>query len=98
MRRYSNKELKVSRELIVAVMGQKDYATLGKLMSFQYVSGIPGLAYNPFVNEEARKAYFDYDQVVVLDFWVQRVKEIGMLMMEQRRLGIVWKNERSSEF
>ena len=55
VRRYFNKELKVSRELIEAVRGQKDYATLGKLKSFQYVSGIPGMAYNPFVNEEARE-------------------------------------------
>ena len=48
------------------------------------------MAYNPFVNEEARKAYFDYEQVVVLDFWVERVKEIGMfMMMEKPRLGIV---------
>ena len=72
MRRYSNKELKMSRELIEAVRGQKDYATLGKLKSFQFVSGIPGMVYNPFVNE----------QVVVLDFWVERVKGTGMLMME----------------
>ena len=35
VRRYSHKELKVSRELIEAVRGQKDYATLGKLKSFQ---------------------------------------------------------------
>ena len=89
VRRFSNKELKVSRELIEAVRGQKDYATLGKLKSFQYVSGIPGMAYNPFVNEEAREAYFDYEQVIVLDFWVERVKETGMLMVEQPKLGIV---------
>ena len=50
VRRYSNKELKVSRELIETVRGQKDFATLGKLKSFQYVSGITGTAYNPFVN------------------------------------------------
>ena len=89
VRRYSNKELKVSRELIEAVRGQKDYATLGKLKSFQYVSGIPSMAYNPSVNEEAREAYFDYEQVIVLDFWVERVKETGMLMVEQPKLGIV---------
>ena len=89
VRRYSNKELKVSRELIEAVRGQKVYATLGKLKSFQYVSGIPGMAYNPFVNEEAREAYFDYEQVIVLDFWVERVMETGMLMVEQPKLGIV---------
>ena len=89
VRRYSNKVLKVSRELIEAVRGQKDYATLGKLKSFQYVSGIPGMAYNPFVNEEAMEAYFDYEQVIVLDFWVERVKETSMLMVEQPKLGIV---------
>ena len=89
VRRYSNKELKVSRESIEAVRGEKDYAALGKLKSFQYVSGIPGMAYSPFVNEEAREAYFDYEQVVVLDFWVERIKETGMLMVEQPKLGIV---------
>ena len=38
---------------------------------------IPGMAYNPFVNE-AREAYFDYEQVIVLNFWVERIKEIGI--------------------
>ena len=89
VRRYSNKELKVSRELIEAVRGQKDFATLGKLKSFQYVSGIPGMAYNPFVNEEAREAYIDYEKVIVLNFWVERIKETGMLIVEQPKLGII---------
>ena len=89
VRRYSNKELKVSRELIEAAKGQKDFATLGKLKSFQYVSGIPGMAYNPFVNEEASEAYFDYEQVIVLNFWVERIKETAMLMVEQPKLGII---------
>ena len=47
------------------------------------------MAYNPFVIEEAREAYFDYEQVIVLDFRVERVKETGMLMVEQPKLGIV---------
>ena len=50
VRRYSNKELKVSRESIEAVRGQKDYATLGNMKPFQFVSGIPSLAYNPFLD------------------------------------------------
>ena len=79
----------MSRELIEAIKGQKEFATLGKLKSFQYVSGIPGMAYNPFVNEEAREAYFDYEQVIVLNFWVERIKETGMLMVEQPKLGII---------
>ena len=47
------------------------------------------MAFNPFVNEEAREASFDCEQVVVLDFWNERVKEIDMMMMEQPKLGIV---------
>ena len=89
MRRFSNKGLKVSRELIETVRGQKDFATLGKLKSFQFVSGITGMAYNPFVSEEAREAYFDFEQVIVLNFWVERIKEAGMLMVEQPKLGII---------
>ena len=89
VRRYSNKGWKVSRELIETVRGQKDFATLGKLKSLQYVSGIPGMAYNPFVDEEAREVYFDYEQVVVLNFWVKRNKETGMLMVEQPNVGII---------
>ena len=52
-------------------------------------SGIPGMTYNRFVDEEARNAHFDFEQVIVLDFWVERVKEIGILMVEQSRLGII---------
>ena len=89
VRRYSNKGLKMSRELIETVRGQKDFATLGKLKSFQYVSGIPGMAYNPFKSEKAREAYFDYEQVIVLNFWVERIRETGMLMVEQPKLGII---------
>ena len=89
VRRYSNKELKLSRESIEVVRGEKDYVTLGKLESFQYVLRIPGMAYNPFVDEEAREAYFDYEQIMVLVFWVERVKETGMLMVEQPKLVII---------
>ena len=67
MRRYSNKELKASRESIETVKNRADYATLGKLKSFQYVSSIPGIAYNPFVDDEAREAYFDYEQLIMLE-------------------------------
>ena len=47
------------------------------------------MAYNPFVDDEAREVYFDYQQVIVLDFWVERVKETGMLIVEQPKLGII---------
>ena len=63
--------------------------TLWNLKSFKYVSGIPGVAYNPFVDEEAKEAYFDYEQVVVLVLWVERIKENCMLMVQRPKLGII---------
>ena len=58
VRRYAtNKELKISRESIEAVREQKNYATLGKLKSLQQLSGIPGMAYSPYDDEEARVAH-----------------------------------------
>ena len=54
------------------------------------------MAYNPFVNEEAREAFFDYEQVIVLDFWVERVRETDMLMVERPSWELYWKNEWSN--
>ena len=51
----------MSRESIERARDPKDYTNLGKLKSFQYVSGIPRMAYNPFVEEEAREALFDFE-------------------------------------
>ena len=79
VKRCSNKELKVSRESNEAVRGQKVSTTLGKLRSF----------HNPFADEEATEAYFDYEQIELLDFRVERTKETGMLMVEQPKLGII---------
>ena len=62
VRRCSYKELTFAKELLERVRSLKEYVTLGKQKTFQYVSGIPGVAYNPFVNEEARDSYFDFEQ------------------------------------
>ena len=61
MRRYSNKELKMNRELIVGAIDPREYVTLSKSTSFQHTSGVPGIAYNLFIDEEARVTYFDYE-------------------------------------
>ena len=45
----------MSRESIETVRDPKDYATLGKVKSFQ-LTGIQGIAYKPFVDEEASEA------------------------------------------
>ena len=36
------------------------------------MSNVTGMAYNPFVNEEARDSYFAFEQAVIHIFWVER--------------------------
>ena len=89
VRRYSNKDFKVNRELIERAIDPKEFTTVGKLKAFQFVSGVLGRSYSLFMDEEARDAYFDLKQLIVLDFWVERRKEIGMLTVIQQRLGVI---------
>ena len=84
VRRCSNKELTVKR-----VRSPKDYATLGKEKSFHYVLGVPGMAYNPFVKEEARHSNFDFEQAVILNFWVETVRELGTITSGKLQLGVI---------
>ena len=89
VRRCSNKELTVTEESLEGIRSLEEYVTLGKRKSFQYVSGFPGMAYNLFVNEEARDAYIDYEQAVIFNFWVERVREMGTVTSEPIQLGVL---------
>ena len=84
--------MKITRKLQERVGSLKKIATLGKQKSLQYVSGVSGMAYNPFVNEEARDAYIDFEQAVILDFRVEKVRESGMITSEHLHLRVqYWK-------
>ena len=57
--------------------------------SYSYVSGIIGIAYNPFLNEDIRDCFFDYEQAMLLRFWTSRIATIRSAANQQTRLGIV---------
>ena len=79
----------MNREIVERAIDPKNYTILGKLNSFQNVPGVPRIAYNPFMN-----AYFDSEQIKVLVFWVERVKEIGMLTFDCRD----WESSKRNEW
>ena len=89
VRRWSNKELTVTRELLEGIRSLKEYATLGKRKFFQHVSCVPGTAYDPFVNEEARDSYFAHEQAVILKFCVKRVRKMETVSSQQLQLGVI---------
>ena len=47
------------------------------------------MAYNPFINEDMRDCFFDYEQAVLLRFWTSRTATIKAQANQQARLGLV---------
>ena len=58
--------------------------------SYSYVSGVIGIAYNPFLSEDIRDCFFDYEQAVLLRFWTSRIATIiKSATNPQTKLGLV---------
>ena len=67
--RFSNKELRLTKKSMGALPKSSEYCGPIKKKSYSYVSGIVGIAYNPFLSEDIRDCFFDYEQAVLLRFW-----------------------------
>ena len=58
--------------------------------SYQFVSEVVGMAYKPFINEDIRDCYFDYDQAALLRFWLSRIATQRTIASQQAtKLGLV---------
>ena len=88
-RRFSNKELRLTKESMRAMPKSSEYCGPIRKKSYSYVSGIIGIAYNPFLNEDIRDCFFDYEQAVLLRFWTSRIARIRSATNQQAKLGLV---------
>ena len=61
-RRFSNKELRLTKESMGALPKSNEYCGPIRKKSYSYVSGVIGIAYNPFLSEDIRDYFFDYEQ------------------------------------
>ena len=86
--RFSNKELRLTRESFGALPKYSEYCGPIRKKSYSYVSGVIGIAYNPFLNEDIRDCFFDYEQAVLLRFWKSRIATIRSAANQQTRLGL----------
>ena len=91
MRRFSNKEMKLTKESMGALPKSSENCGPIRKNSYHYVSGIIGMAYNPFTNEDIRDCFFDYEQVVLLRFWTSWVATKRSAAYQQNKLGLVLK-------
>ena len=67
-RRFSNKELRLTKESMGVLPTSSEYCGAIRKKLFSYVSGIVRMAYNPFIIEDIRDYFFDYEQAVLLRF------------------------------
>ena len=93
IRRFSNKELRLTKESMGALPKSSEYCGPIKKKSYSYVSGIIGIAYNPFLSEDIRDCFFDYEQAVLLRFWTSRIVTIKNVNNPQAKLGLVLEEE-----
>ena len=93
IRRFSNKELRHTKESMGALPKSSEYCGPIKKKSYSYVSGIIGKAYNPFLREDIRDCFFDYKQAVLLRFWTSRIVTITSANNPQTKLGLILEEE-----
>ena len=89
IRRFSNKELRLTKESMGALPKSNEYCGQIRNKYYSYVSGVIGIAYNPFLSKDIRDYFFDYEQAVLLRLWTPRVATIRSAANQQTRLGLV---------
>ena len=89
IRRFSNKELRLTKESMGAMPKSSEYCGPIRKKSYSYGSGIIGIAYNPFLNEDIRDCFYDYEQAVLLRLWRSRIATIRSAANQQAKLGLV---------
>ena len=93
IRRFSNKELRLTKESMGALQKSSEYCGPIKKKSHSYVSGIIGIAYNTFLSEDIRDCFFDCEQAVLLRFWTSIIVTIKSANNSQAKLGLVLEEE-----
>ena len=89
IKRFSNKELRLTKESMGALPKSSEYCGPIRKKSYSYLSGIKGMAYNPFLNEDIRDCFSDYEQAMLLRFWTSRIATIRSAANQQAKLGLV---------
>ena len=93
IRRFSNKELRLTKESMGALPKSSEYCGPIKKKSYSYVSEVIGIAYNPFLSEDIRDCFFDYEQAVLLRFWMSRIVTIKSATNPQNKMGLILEEE-----
>ena len=88
VRRFYNKKFEERHDVHRSLARAGDYSKLKKRGEYQYVSGVMGIAYNPFLDSEAGNALMNYEVAELLTFWADKIIEIDPVERETPSLGL----------
>ena len=89
IRRFHNKKFEKGNDVQCNLALAEGYARPNKKGEYQYVSGVMGIAYNPFLNLEAASAYRNHEVAELLKFWTEKIIVIDPTEREKPSLGLL---------
>ena len=88
IRRFYNKKFEEGHDVHRNLALSGEYSKPNKKGEYQYVSGVTGIAYNPFLDSEARGALRNHEVAELLKFWTEKIIEIDTVERERPSLGM----------
>ena len=89
IRRFYNKKFEEKHDVHRNLAPPGEYSKPNKMGEYQYVSGVMGMAYNPFLDLEAGGAHRNYEVAELLKFWTERIMEIDPVERKRPSLGSI---------
>ena len=89
IRRFYNKKFEEGHDVHRNLASAEDYSNSNKRVEYQYVSGVMGMAYNPFLDSEAASAHRNHEVTELLKFWAEKIIEIDSVEREKPSLGLI---------
>ena len=89
IRRFYNKKFEEKHDVHSNLASSGEYLKPNKEGEYQYVSGVMGMAYNPFLDLEAGGAHRNYEVAELLKFWTEKMVEIDAVERERPSLGLI---------
>ena len=76
IRRFYNKKFEEGNGVHRNLASAGEYSRPNKKGEYQYVSGVMGIAYNPFLDSETGSAHRNHEVTELLKFWTEKIIEI----------------------
>ena len=89
LRRFYNKKFEEKHDVHCNLASSGEYLKFNKKGEYQYVSGMMGMAYNPFLDSEAGGAHRNYEVAELLKFWTEKIVEIDTVERERPSVGLI---------